>query len=244
MTDHTDDLLEHAGDIARRLHAEPSVALTAQAVVDLAVELLQGCDAAGVTMVRRKGVETVAHSHPLVLRGDSWQYELGEGPCLDALDPHKQVVESDDLTEEARWPRWAPRVVNELGVRSMLSFRLFTASTVVGALNLYSSEVAAFPSSDHDEGLVLAGQAALAIASSQQVENLKIAVSRRTTIGQAQGILMERFGLDSDQAFAVLVRLSRNSNRRLFDLAETIVATRRLPSEGHLKAAEDPAASS
>lgn len=223
------DLGQRAADIARALHAEPSVALTAQAVVDMAVSMLDGCDAAGIILVRRKQLTTVAHTHELVLTGDALQYELAEGPCLDALAPNHDEVESRDLAAEHRWPRWAPRVVEELGVRSMLSFRLFTPTSLVGALNLYSFTPDSFTPADHDEGHVLASQAAIALSTREHLDDLKVAVSRRTTIGQAQGILMERYHLDPDQAFAVLTRLSRNGNRKLYDVAGDIVSTRAVP---------------
>ncbi len=53
----------------------------------------------------------------------------------------------------------------------------------------------------------------------------------RTVIGQAQGILMERFAVDADQAFAYLRRVSQDTNRKLVDLAQDLVANRCLPSD-------------
>lgn len=232
MTDIEQDLSHHTAEMARAVHGEASVALTAEAVVDLAVSLISGCDAAGVSLVRKGRVETVASSHSLVTMGDAWQYEQGEGPCLDAMTPHEYLIESPDLVTDDRWPTWAPRVIRELGVRSMLSYRLFTTDSLVGALNLYSLTPEAFTAADHAEGHILASQAAVALATSEKVENLQIAVSRRTTIGQAQGLLMERFDLSPDQAFDVLVRLSRQTNQKLFEIAESVVTTRRLPHTG------------
>ena len=55
------------------------------------------------------------------------------------------------------------------------------------------------------------------------------ALDTRTLIGQAQGILMERFDLDADQSFAVLRRYSQESNRRIGEIVGEIVATRQLP---------------
>ena len=61
------------------------------------------------------------------------------------------------------------------------------------------------------------------------MEGLNIALDGRKRIGQAQGILMERHGIDEDQAFAVLKRYSQDHNIKLRDLAEQLVATRSLP---------------
>jgi GAF domain-containing protein len=225
------DLLEHAAEVARLLHAERDVAMTAEVAVELAVTLVSGCSAAGISLCRRGQVSTVASSHSTVDQADRWQYELGEGPCLDALGPGEDDVASADLTVETRWSRWAPRVVAELGLRSMVSYRLFTGTGVIGALNLYGFDVGAFTEEDILEGQVLAGQVAVALAAREQVDNLKIAVATRTTIGQAEGILMERFGLDADQAFALLTRLSRNRNQKLHHIAQDLVTTRKVPTD-------------
>jgi AmiR/NasT family two-component response regulator len=111
----------------------------------------------------------------------------------------------------------------------MLSLRLFTADTTVGALNLYALQPHSFSEVSHLEGGTLAAQCAVAMASADTIDNLHVAVRHRTTIGQAQGILMERFSLEPDPAFAVLTRLSQDHNEKLYDLACRIVATRNVP---------------
>jgi AmiR/NasT family two-component response regulator len=61
------------------------------------------------------------------------------------------------------------------------------------------------------------------------VENLELAVEHRTTIGVALGIVMERLGVDQDQAFSYLKRVSQDTNTKVHDLARTIAETRELP---------------
>jgi AmiR/NasT family two-component response regulator len=63
----------------------------------------------------------------------------------------------------------------------------------------------------------------------RKVETLEEALETRTIIGQAQGILMERFSLSADEAFAYLRRRSNTDNVKLRDLAVEIVRTRCLP---------------
>ena len=63
----------------------------------------------------------------------------------------------------------------------------------------------------------------------QEVEQLTEALHRRTVIGQALGLLMERFGIDEAQAFAFLSRCSSHQNRKLYDIAVEFVETRELP---------------
>ena len=90
--------------LARELYAAPDEIQQLQLAVDLAVQLIAGCDHAGVSILRRGSISTPAASDDLVRNGDAWQYELGEGPCLDAVHSRETVI-SEDLTQEARWPR-------------------------------------------------------------------------------------------------------------------------------------------
>jgi GAF domain-containing protein len=164
----------------------------------------------------------------VVRRGDELQAELGEGPCLDAIWEQEQVL-AGDLARDDRWPRWAPKMVKDFGVKSMLSTRLFTNQKQLGALNMYSTDLDVFDEEDQEVARLLAGHAAMAVAAAQQVEGLRYAVDRRTTIGKALGIIMVTFDLNDDLAFTVLQRLSSNENRKLFDVAQDVVSSGSLP---------------
>jgi GAF domain-containing protein len=175
-----------------------------------------------------KRLETPASTSERARRGDEMQYEFDEGPCLDAARHHETTL-SRDLRTEQRWPHWAPAVADRLGMRSMLCYQLFTSEHSYGALNLYSEDVDAFDVEDQALGLAFAAHVAVALAASREIETRGLAITRRTIIGQAQGILMERYGIGSDQAIRALTRVSQDSNRRLFDVAEDVVTTRRAP---------------
>jgi AmiR/NasT family two-component response regulator len=75
----------------------------------------------------------------------------------------------------------------------------------------------------------VAAVAAAALAARREIDQLRIALDSRTRIGQAKGILMERYGVDEDHAFAILRRISQSQNRRLQAIADEVVRTRRLP---------------
>jgi len=219
---------EQFATVARAL-SEEDVSSTLETSVALATEVLRGCDEASVTLVyRNRKIETPVSTSDIPARGDQLQSELEEGPCLDVVWEH-ETVSSPDLAKEKRWPTWGPRVVEELGVRSMLCFQLFTRDDSLGALNLYSTRADAFTEEDYLEGGALAAQVAVALVAAREIEHLNIAVAGRTVIGQAQGILMERFGIDADRAFAVLQRVSSHSNRKLYRVADELVTTRRTP---------------
>ena len=223
------DLTEKLAAAARELSAE-DVGQTLEKAVALCVDLIEGCDAAAVSLVRRgQAIETPAYTDAWVLRGDELQYELQQGPCMDAVW-HHDIVISTDLATDDRWPQWAPRVVEEIGARSMMCIQLFTDASTLGALNMYSWSPDAFSlSGDRDEGLALGAHVAVALVAAQQVEGLNTALHNRTVIGQAEGILMERFGIDADRAFQLLRRVSSHSNTKLQRVAAELVETRRMP---------------
>jgi len=98
-------LLAHS---ARALESQDDLTATMQTAVDIAVRDIEGADAAALSIVQRKKViDTPAASNRAARYGDELQYELGEGPCLDAVWENP-LVEASDLDEEPRWPRWAP----------------------------------------------------------------------------------------------------------------------------------------
>jgi transcriptional regulator with GAF, ATPase, and Fis domain len=225
----TADLHTQLAQAARELHAEPDTQHTLDRSVLLATELISNCDHAGISMVHRnRTIDTPAASDQMARRGDELQYTLGEGPCLDAIW-HYDTVICANLAEEDRWTKWAPRVAAELGVCSMLCLRLFTSTELVGGLNLYSTEMDAFDEDEAYTGTYLAAQIAVAVAETQQQDGLRIGALNRTIIGQAQGILMERYNIDAEEAFNVMRRVSQDNNIKLIRVADELVRTRRTP---------------
>jgi GAF domain-containing protein len=159
---------------------------------------------------------------------DLVQLEHGEGPDLDVLTHPADTVIVEDTHHEERWPEWA-KAVAATGVRSMLGTRLHTSSTTIGSLNLYDTRPGHFTEEDRDVAHIFARHAAVALSAARVNANLWRAIDARQLIGQAEGILMERFAIDADQAFAVLRRYSQDRNLKLHVVAERLIATRRLP---------------
>ena len=221
-------LAERMAEAARALQDEGSTQTTMEVAVRLAVDNVRSCDAAAFSLVQRGGgLQTPAFSDEAALASDLLQYELGEGPCVDAAW-EERLVHSGDLTGDPRWPAWGPRVVREHGVRSMLCVQLFTHSNTLGALNLYSRTPKAFDREDLDDGVALAAHVAIAVAASLNRADLRAALDTRTLIGQATGVLMERYGIDSAKAFALLSRVSSDSNTKVRELARELVDTGRI----------------
>ncbi|MGH1561707.1 GAF and ANTAR domain-containing protein [Mumia sp. DW29H23] len=227
MADETIDPQELT-DLAVELHAAESPRATADQVINYLRDTLE-MDHAGVTMIRAgRQLDTVAATSEAVTQADALQQELGEGPCFS--DSWDQTLRSGDLTSDVHWPRWADAVVG-LGFKSMLAVALVHDDRRIGVVCLYSRSPRFFSDDDAALAHLFARHAAIALARAEQEAQLGLALDARKLIGQAQGILMERFGLDEVRAFEVLKRYSQNHNLKLRVVAESLVATRRLPSD-------------
>ena len=222
-----DDLAAQFSAVARQLQSERDTDTMLDDLVAAAVTLIPGTEEASISVVT--GRTNVTSQHPtsdLPARVDAIQTDVGQGPCLDAAYEHR-TVRVPDMRHEQRWPKFARRA-SEAGAGSMLSFQLYVEHDDLGALNLYSREPDAFDDESEQVGLLFASHAAVAFADARKIDHLNRAVDGRDLIGQAKGMLMERYGLDPDQAFRVLTRVSQNSHRKLRDVAEELVSTRRL----------------
>lgn len=227
MDTHT-RFVEQVADAARSMQQASGTQRTLDEVVSLAPELIRGCDLVGISIITPDGIDTPAGTDEALNRIDELQFEMREGPCFDALEMH-ELVHSRNLAMDTRWPRWGPHVAQEIGVVCVLSYRLFTTADSLGVLNLYSRKAEAFDLDDIYNGEALAAHVAVALAASRQAEQLGMAIATRTVIGQAEGILMERFDISAEQAFAVLQRVSSHSNVKLNRVAEELVRTRETP---------------
>ena len=223
------ELAQTFADVARVLVAEDDVEATLKKITTLAVETIDGCHHAGVSLVQGRKISTPAASDDVPGQVDAIQYETDQGPCLDAIREH-ETFRIDDLAAEDRWPKFSKRAAEETGVTSILSFRLFAEEDTLGALNLYSKQAGAFDDEALAVGSVFATHSAVALAGAQHDEQMQKALQTRDVIGQAKGILMAQQDVSADEAFDILRRASQRMNIKLRELAER-VASRTPPHE-------------
>jgi hypothetical protein len=181
-----------------------------------------------VSVVDGDRIRTLSASNDQLRAVDQLQFEFREGPCYDALR-FGEFVSAHDLAHDRRWPRWGARLVETSGLHSFLSYRLFTTGPSLGVLNLYALEPSAFDHEDVLEGHVVSAVAAVVLAAGLKESQLERALRTRTVIGQATGMLMERFGLGPEQGFGVMQRISQTHNIKLHLLATELVGTGNLP---------------
>jgi hypothetical protein len=216
----------------RELASRQAVDETLQLAVDLAAELVRGCDVADIMFIRPGGTTTPVSTDPVAVAIGRLQEETGEGPCLSTVDT-EEVVIADDLRTDGRWPVFGPRAA-ELGVRSAASYQLFlhrNDGDRFGALALYGSGPAAFDADAIDLGEVFAAHCATVLAAAISQEGARVALESRDIIGQAKGILMARHQLSAAEAFDLLRVRSQSRNLKLRDLATLVADTGALPDD-------------
>jgi transcriptional regulator with GAF, ATPase, and Fis domain len=223
-TEFDEFLAETVLEIAR----EQSLSATVERVVGLFVEAIAACDAAAVTIFEG-GVPATVVATDVAIR-DVIRAHAAEG-CLPALTAYRtrKPVYSGDLGLDAPWPRYAEALTQTLGIHCLYALPLGVRDKPLAVLVLFAKSVDAFDEEEQQTARILAHHATAAVTDTVERAQLKEALDSRTVIGQATGMVMERFSLDAPAAFGVLRRLSQNENQRLRDIATRVVETGTVP---------------
>jgi hypothetical protein len=194
---------------------------------------IPGADWVSITTKTNGDFLTVATTDPRAVAADLIQYEVGSGPCVDAIR-EETVFQVRDLRTDYRWPIFGPRAAQEVGARSMLSVRLtLEDEKTIAALNVYAVTVDAFGPEAVATGRLVATYGALglnSVAGRRRAEHLQLALGSAREIGIAIGVLMASGKLTRDQAFESLRETSQHANRKLRDVAAYVAETGTLPA--------------
>jgi len=186
-----------------------------------AVRTLPGVDEASITIRHEDGsMASYAMTADFLDELDAAQYGTHEGPCYDGVTNNAFTV-CGDLANDPRYPMYGPRAVLA-GIRSQSGVRIFESKKALGALNLYSRSVGAMADIAFLAEL-FSQHARTAIAFAHEIDGLHEAMLSRQLVGQAVGILMERYQLPDDRAFAFLARVSQDRNVKLRDIAREVI---------------------
>ena len=220
---------EGGPDVVRMLDEFEGVSRFLGAVVRSAVAGTPGAEACGLTVEQAGHGVTVEYSGEMAARADERQYELDDGPCLQAMRTG-ETVSAADMSLERRWGSYPGRA-REVGVSSSLSLPLRIGDRGRGALNLYSTRAHAFTDEDRRAAESWAAQAGSALAVALRmaereaaVDHLHRGLTSRQVIGQAVGLLMAQRRCTAEDAFELLKTASQRSNEKLRDLAQRLVA--------------------
>jgi len=217
-------LVEDVLGIVPTLYASTDLDETFARIVQAAVHVLDACDHASITVRTREALSTRASTDETARTADQFQYQEGEGPCLDAVS-REQWVMTPDVQADWRWPRFSARLAGELDVHSMLSVRLGVAASPtrdLGGLNMYSRRADAFTREQRTLGLLLSAVASVAADAARTNAELAAAIQTRQVIGEAIGIIRAQSSMSREEAFHVLSQASQRMNVKLRDVAATI----------------------
>src|SRR3954470_12360895 len=220
----TPSLIQSFSEIAQHVHSSEDPEDSMQRITDTARDAIHGCDSASLSLLTPDGAVTRAATDQLARDGDQIQYEEHEGPCLDAAMQERWVY-VPDLRADRRWPRSGRRMVEEVGVGSMVSCRLTLDAAphhTLGGMNLYAKVEKAFTDEDQMLAILLASLGAVVVDASLQQAHLRAAIESRQVIGEAIGIIKSQGHVSSEEAFRMLSKASQRMNIKLRDLARRI----------------------
>lgn len=225
----TDALVRAQHDLLERLAAAGDLADASRELAEVAVRHA-GADAAAVSLGPGRGpAERLAATDPELLGRTVGPGVPGVGPWAEV--PAGAAIVVQDTRTDRRWPAWAV-ATSRLQLRSALFVGLPALSGRWLVLELYSRRTDAFPPEVSAGARVLAAHAGVALQQVDRIASLNQALHTRGLIGEAQGILMERYGLTGDQAMTYLRRQSQETHLRVRDLAADLVARREVESRG------------
>lgn len=193
-------------------------------------EMILKADTGGVTLEDSDGALRVAAATSEQMRSlEDAELEFDEGPCLDAYRHVSQVMAEDLRKEDERWPHVAAHAVDQ-GLLAVVAFPLRLRGDCIGAMNLYREDPGGFDDDDVRLGQAFADVAAIGILQERKVtdsqrraDQLQTALNSRIIIEQAKGTVHERYGVDPEEAFRLLRRQARRSNRKLHDVCRDVI---------------------
>jgi GAF domain-containing protein len=213
-------------ELVQDLYGRPdtdSDTVIAELAENAAVEI-PGAQYAGVSVTRNaKHIDTPAATHKWPILIDEIQQRHHQGPCLTAAWDEK-TIHVADLETDDRFPLYRRDVLEQTPIRSIMAFQLFIADETMGALNIYAEQPHAFGLQTRVIGAIFAAHSSVVWNAARRDEQFQRALASRDIIGQAKGMIMERYGVDAVQAFELLRKLSQDSNVPLIQIATELVA--------------------
>ncbi len=179
------------------------------------------------------------------------ELQFEEGPCFDAYTQRVPVLSGTPEDAHARWPRFGPHA-EEAGFAAVAAVPMRLRSQVIGALNLFSSELGTLAAEDVRVAQAMADVATIGILQERAIRDsrtsssqLRAALESRVVIEQAKGIVAEHNGVSVDEGFDLLRSFARNHNRLLSETCRQVVDGSLRPEVlGRTRSEESPASGS
>ena len=212
------------GEVVSNRTEMPGRATNLKKIMVAATAHIAAVDHAGITVVPHRGViRSCSATDGQVLVIDNIQQRCLQGPCFE-LPREQRICRVNDAERDSRWPLFTEGLLSRTPIRSMLSIQLFSHADGGAALNLYCDHPNAFDDEAQEASMTFAAQAVLAMEPAR-LEVLHDALLHRNVIGQATGVLMERFNMDAPAALTLLVQLSGQYHELLPQVARRLLVT-------------------
>ncbi len=205
-----------------------------QTVCTAAPDLVSGCDRASLMLLRNGQRVTVAASDEIAAQVDRFEREVGEGPCVDAIEDESPFIDTD-LTDGTPWPRLAAKVLEHTPVRGMAGFRLVVNEQKAGALNLFADTAGKLTDESVNQAILLTSFLSVAIAAAahkQDAQTLRAGLESNREIGKAVGLMMAFHKISDEEAFAKLRKASQDMNIRITEIAREVVSHHNARDDG------------
>ncbi|MCU1420727.1 MAG: hypothetical protein JWN36_378 [Microbacteriaceae bacterium] len=195
---------------------------------DFFVDLFAVTGASISTLGPLLGSETISASDALAARLDEVQFDLGEGPCWDAMRTASPVFAHDIRESRSRWPGFASTIAEE-GVSSVFALPLRVGPLQIGAVDMYSAERGTLDTDQTLRATVLAtavGQQVLRAAMARSGEEGGGAASgafSRRVIHQATGMVLAQLDISADDAMLVLQGHAFAAGLTMMEVAQRVV---------------------
>ena len=215
------DLATTLAHVAAELGERRSFDAVLSTAVRLATEVIEGCDAASISLRQRAGITPASATDGTARDLDVLQIHAREGPTLDAISSQDAVL-SHDLGHELRWPRFLQRA-SQSPIRSVAALPLCVRGDQIGSLNLYARDPDVFDEATVAVATAYAAHAAVAVKAAKTQAELEAGMATRALIGQAMGIIMATHRISAEDAWSLLRQTSQNRNVRVAQLAEDVL---------------------
>ncbi|WP_344672265.1 GAF and ANTAR domain-containing protein [Catenulispora yoronensis] len=204
-------------------------------VIDFLLTLAERCvqlldvDAAGIMLIDQRGhLHAAAASTENARLVELFELQTDAGPCVDCCRSGEPVINADLDANAERWPQFA-EAARRSGFVAVHALPLRLRQTIIGALNLFSTENRVLADDDVRVGQALGDVATIGILAQRGLyqadllaAQLQSALNSRIVIEQAKGVLAERRGISVDEAFELLRGHARRRNLRLSDVAREV----------------------
>jgi GAF domain-containing protein len=221
-------------EFARTMAGNYDIAVALHDLSDSVVEILDA-PAVGVALFDAGVLRFVTATSDAAAEAERIQEELQSGPCFASIEKGQPVPVTDIRDRHDDWPEYGP-AVEALGLRAILGIPLVLDDRRVGSLDVYDTRPRAWDEEAVDAATVLAdiGAAyvlnATELASSQRTgEQLQTALDSRIVIEQAKGVLAERLGISTSEAFQRIRASARSQSVTVAEVCRRVIETDHVP---------------